>query len=121
MQRRRHRTLAQIRKRGIPIGLALGITLLALLLALLAAPVASASPGQTAEVQGNVHAALPADTPGPGTPVSTFSPPVIATPNALTPTAASPDHDRSSDTAANHHGSDHSSDHGSNSVPPRER
>ncbi len=86
MQGRRHRTLAQIRKKGIPIGLALGITLLALL----AAPVASASPGQTAEVQGNVHAALPADTPGPGTPVSTFSPPVIATPNALTPTAGLP-------------------------------
>ncbi len=37
-----------------------------------------------------MHAALPADTPGPGTPVSTFSPPVIVTPNALTPTAGLP-------------------------------
>jgi hypothetical protein len=67
------------------------------LLTLVAVPVASATSTQPAAQGTSVHAALPADTPGPGTPVSTFSPPVstfsppvIATPNALTPTPALP-------------------------------
>jgi len=60
------------------------------LLTLFAVPVAGATSARPAAQYTSAHAALPADTPGPGTPVSTFSPPVIATPNALTPTPALP-------------------------------
>ncbi len=60
------------------------------LLTLFAVPVAGATSARPEAPHTSAHAALPADTPGLGTPVSTFSPPVIATPNALTPTPALP-------------------------------
>jgi hypothetical protein len=77
MQRRIHRVSELIIKKAAPIALALGVSLLALM----AAPGVGASPSRSAAGQ------RPADTPGPGTPVSTFSPAPIVTPNVPTATA----------------------------------
>jgi hypothetical protein len=77
MQRRIHRLSGLIIKKVAPIALALGVSLLALM----AAPGVGASPSRSAARQ------RPAETPGPGTPVSTFSPAPIVTPNVPTATA----------------------------------
>jgi hypothetical protein len=68
----------------------LGGAVALVLLTMFVVPVAGATSAQPAAQHTSVHAAVPADTPGPGTPVSTFSPAPIVTPNAQTPTVAAP-------------------------------
>lgn len=89
-ERKRHMYQEWKRRRSSAHWRLLGGAMALVLLTLVAVPVAGATAAQPAAQHGDAQAALPAETPGPGTPVSTFSPPVIATPNALTPTPALP-------------------------------
>jgi hypothetical protein len=64
-----------------------GVALFVTALALLTAPLAGAASSGSATRLTSAQAAAPAQTPSPG---STFTPPVIATPNAPTPTSGAP-------------------------------
>jgi hypothetical protein len=70
-------------RRALLGGAALSITTLALL----AAPLAGATSGGSATTRTAGQRAVPAETPSPG---STFTPPIVATPNAPTATPAAP-------------------------------
>jgi hypothetical protein len=60
-----------------------GVAFALMALTLFAAPPASATAGRLATERTIAQAALPAETPSPG---ATFTPPIVATPNAPTPT-----------------------------------